>query len=109
MTVGRGNRSTGRKSIPSAMLSIKNPTLPDLGSNPGNRGERPVTNRLSSGTGYFMLKSTNRMNFNVYIFLNNNSIQKHCVKWKKHRPECGDYGHLGYGSAQFRTSSHSAP
>jgi hypothetical protein len=34
----------------SATLSTTNPTWTDLGSNPGLRGERPATNRLSHGT-----------------------------------------------------------
>jgi hypothetical protein len=44
------NRSTRRKTCPSATLSIKNPTWTDPESNPGLRGERPATNRLSHGT-----------------------------------------------------------
>jgi hypothetical protein len=31
-------------------LSTTNPTWPDLGSNPGRRGGKPLTNRLSYGT-----------------------------------------------------------
>jgi hypothetical protein len=43
------NRSTrGRNLI--ATLSTTNPTWTDPGSNPGLRGERPATNRLSHGT-----------------------------------------------------------
>jgi hypothetical protein len=44
------NRSTRRKARPSATLSTINPTWTDPGSNPGFRGERPATNRLSHGT-----------------------------------------------------------
>jgi hypothetical protein len=44
------NRSTRRKTCPSATLFTKNPMWTDQGSNPGLRGERPVTNRLSHGT-----------------------------------------------------------
>jgi hypothetical protein len=40
----------GGKSCPSATLSTTNPTWTDPGSNPGLRGERPATNRLSHGT-----------------------------------------------------------
>jgi hypothetical protein len=32
-----------------ATLSTTNPTWPDPGSNPGRRGEKPATNRLSYG------------------------------------------------------------
>jgi hypothetical protein len=41
------NRSTGGKPCPSATLSTTNPTWTDPCSNPGLRGERPATNRLS--------------------------------------------------------------
>jgi hypothetical protein len=44
------NRSTRRKTYPSAPLSTKNPKWTDPGSNPGLRGESPATNRLSHGT-----------------------------------------------------------
>jgi hypothetical protein len=44
------NRSTRRKTCPSATLSTTNPTWIDPGSNPGLSGERPATNRLSHGT-----------------------------------------------------------
>jgi hypothetical protein len=42
------NRSTWRKTCPSATLSTTNPTWTD----PGLRGERPATNRLSHDTAY---------------------------------------------------------
>jgi hypothetical protein len=35
---GRGNGSTRRKSAPSAALSVRNPTWPDVGLKPGHRG-----------------------------------------------------------------------
>jgi hypothetical protein len=44
------NRSTRGKTCPSATLSTTNTTWTDLGSNPGLRGGRPATNRLSHGT-----------------------------------------------------------
>jgi hypothetical protein len=44
------NRSTRKKTCPSATLSNKNPTWNDPGSNPGLRGDRPAANRLSHGT-----------------------------------------------------------
>jgi hypothetical protein len=37
------------KTRPSATLSSTNPTWPDAGSNPGRRGGKPATNRLSYG------------------------------------------------------------
>jgi hypothetical protein len=38
------------ENLPSATLSTTNPTWIDPGANPGLRGERPPTNRLSHGT-----------------------------------------------------------
>ena len=46
-TGGRGNRSTRRRTLPSANLSSINFTWTGLASNPGLCGERPATNRLS--------------------------------------------------------------
>jgi hypothetical protein len=37
------------KICPSATLSTTNPTWPDPRSNPGSRGGKPATNRLSYG------------------------------------------------------------
>jgi hypothetical protein len=44
------NWSTRGKTCPSATLPTTNPTWTDPGSNPGLRGGRPATNRLSYGT-----------------------------------------------------------
>jgi hypothetical protein len=44
------NRRTWRKTCPSVTLSATNPTSIYPGTNPGLRGERPPTNRLSHGT-----------------------------------------------------------
>jgi hypothetical protein len=38
------------ENLPSATLSTTNPTWIDPGANPGLRGKRPATNRLSHGT-----------------------------------------------------------
>jgi hypothetical protein len=46
------NRSTREKTCPSATLSTTDPTRTDPGSNPGLRGGRQATNRLSHGTYY---------------------------------------------------------
>jgi hypothetical protein len=46
--IGRGNQSTRRKYAP---VPLRPPQIPhDLGSNPGHRGGKPATNRLSYGT-----------------------------------------------------------
>ena len=47
------NRSIRGKTRCSATLSTTNPTWTDPGSNPGLRGERPATNRLSHGTAFY--------------------------------------------------------
>jgi hypothetical protein len=43
----RENRSTRRRTRPSATLSTIDLTWTGLGSNPGHSSERPATNRLS--------------------------------------------------------------
>jgi hypothetical protein len=43
------NEDWQEKPRPSATLSTTNPTWPDPGSNPGRRGGKPATNRLSCG------------------------------------------------------------
>jgi hypothetical protein len=45
----QGKPKYSEKTGPSATLSITNPTWPNLGSNPGRRGEKAETNRLSYG------------------------------------------------------------
>ena len=50
MKLTEENRSTRRKICPSATLTTTNLTWTDPGLNPGLRGERLATNRLSHGT-----------------------------------------------------------
>jgi hypothetical protein len=51
--IDRGKRMYfGKKTFTIATLSIANPTWTDVGSNPGLRGERPTTNRLSHGSAF---------------------------------------------------------
>jgi hypothetical protein len=48
VTIGKGNRSTRRKP---ALVPLCAPQIShDLGLNPGRRGGKPATNRLSYGT-----------------------------------------------------------
>jgi hypothetical protein len=42
-----GNRRNQRKKLSQCPLSTTNPTVTELDTNPGLRGERPATNRLS--------------------------------------------------------------
>jgi hypothetical protein len=49
--IGRGNRSTRRKPVPAPLCP---PQIPHVqGSNPGRRGGKPATNRLSYGVALF--------------------------------------------------------
>jgi hypothetical protein len=52
--IDRGKPTTRRKTCPSATLSTTNLTWIDPGSNPGLRGERPATSRLSHGMAWKM-------------------------------------------------------
>jgi hypothetical protein len=45
----QGKPKYSKKTHPSATLSTTNPTWPDPGKNPGRRGGKPATNRLSYG------------------------------------------------------------
>jgi hypothetical protein len=47
--IGRETEVLG-ETCPSATLCNTNPTWPDPGSNPGRRGGKPATNRLSYGS-----------------------------------------------------------
>jgi hypothetical protein len=60
------------KTCPSATLSITNPTWYDPGSNPGLRGGKPATNRLSYG------KASNSHLTEIYLWLYNP-----CVPWPR--------------------------
>jgi hypothetical protein len=46
------------ENLPSATLSTTNHTWIDPGANPGLRGERPATNRLSHGTARYFTYSS---------------------------------------------------
>jgi hypothetical protein len=54
------NQNTRGKPYLSATLYTTNPTWTDLGSNPGLRGEKPATNRLSNDTAFGELLQTFR-------------------------------------------------
>jgi hypothetical protein len=58
----QGKPRYSEETCPSATLSTTNPTWPDLGSNPGRRGGKPATNRLSYGTDYFFLDQRPKRN-----------------------------------------------
>jgi hypothetical protein len=46
--IGRGNRNTRKKPVPVPLCPPQTPRCPD--ANPGRRGEKPATNRLSYST-----------------------------------------------------------
>jgi hypothetical protein len=48
----QGKPKYSEKTYPSATLSTTNPPWPDPGSNPGCRGGKPATNRLSCGAAH---------------------------------------------------------
>jgi hypothetical protein len=52
MKIGMGKPKYSEKICSSATLSTTNPTWPDPGSNPGRRGRKPATNRLSYGAAF---------------------------------------------------------
>jgi hypothetical protein len=76
------NRSTLRKTCPTATLSTTNPTWTDSGSNPGLRGERPATNGLSHGTAVSVTFSCRRIYFQVYLL--SSAVRLHAVARGKH-------------------------
>jgi hypothetical protein len=53
----QGKPKHSENTCPSATLSTTNPTWPDLGSNPGRRGGKPSTNRLSYGMAVLRLST----------------------------------------------------
>jgi hypothetical protein len=68
------NRGTRRKTCPSATLSTTNPTCTDPGLNPGLRGERPATNRVSQTTNEnTQTRDTNDKLHHVIYSMNNNN------------------------------------
>jgi hypothetical protein len=55
MTIVQGKPKYSEKIRPSAPLSSTNPTWPNPGLNPGRRGGKPATKRLSYGAATFYL------------------------------------------------------
>jgi hypothetical protein len=64
-----GETEVLKKTFPSATLSTTNPTWPDLGSNPGRRDGKPVTNRVSCGTASNALSSEVDQDRNHHKFM----------------------------------------
>jgi hypothetical protein len=55
MKIGKGNRSTRRKLTPTPLCPPQIPLDQTPGSNPGRRGRKPATNRLSYGAAYAII------------------------------------------------------
>jgi hypothetical protein len=64
------NRSTRGNTSPSVTLSTTNPTWTDPGSNPGLRGGRPASNRLSHRT-----PMLSRLPFQVFMCLSSGMLR----------------------------------
>jgi hypothetical protein len=65
----QGKPKYSEKTCPSATFSTTNPTWPDPGSNPGRRGGKPATNRLSYGAAkewHILLNTGNLVRFEVF-------------------------------------------
>jgi hypothetical protein len=63
--IGRGNRSTGRKPAPVPLCPPQTPhACPD--ANPGRRGGKPASNRLSYGTAFKGVKSVSKRNTSFF-------------------------------------------
>jgi hypothetical protein len=65
-----GETEVLRENLPSATSSTTNPTWIDPGANPGLRGERPATNRLSHGTALRIDTNTSNFLLIQYVSLN---------------------------------------
>jgi hypothetical protein len=67
----RGNPKNSRKTCLSATLSTTNPTWTDLGTNPGRRGEKPATNRLS-----YVTTSNTHVTFHLHFAMSSLTFSK---------------------------------
>ena len=74
------NRSNRVKTCPSAALSATNPTWTEPESNPGLRGGRPATNRLSWHGLVLVLRCSTKIKYTL-IFSYSKTIQCHYFKW----------------------------
>jgi hypothetical protein len=74
----QGKPKYSEKTYPSATLSTTNPTWPGPGLNPGRRGGKPATNRLSYGAAMIYLVISLMMSRLNYI-----DSTSFCTQWKK--------------------------
>jgi hypothetical protein len=82
----QGKPKYSKKTCPSATLSTTNPTLPDPGSNPGRRGGKSATNRLSYGAAkVFNFASTPNLEYRVSVY-----ICSSVTGWSSYTPQAPD-------------------
>jgi hypothetical protein len=92
----QGKLKYSEKSCPSATLSTTNPTCPDLGSNPGHRGWKPATNRLSYGTAYAAVSCIRTFNYLIKsIILASPTISVHLFHTSEVRRNCSHFTSKG--------------
>jgi hypothetical protein len=60
-----------QKTCPTVTLSTINPTWPDLGSNPGSCGGKPVTDRLSYNTASLLKKGKGEHLMDIHLTFQN--------------------------------------
>jgi hypothetical protein len=70
----QGNPKYSEKTCPSPTLSTTNPTRPDPGSNPGRRGGKPATNRLSYGVA---ISTFSNIIYSMYILILSSHVLVH--------------------------------
>jgi hypothetical protein len=71
----QGKPKYSEKTCPVPLCPPQNPTWIDPGANPGLRGERPATNRLSHGTAFLFVMGT-------ILITRNRNIKKRVVEMK---------------------------
>jgi hypothetical protein len=72
MKTVQGKPKYSEKTCPSATLSTTNPTWSDPGLNPGRRGGKPATNRLSYGAalyGKFTVYRASLTDVNDFLYI----------------------------------------
>jgi hypothetical protein len=75
----QGKPKYSEKNCPGPTLSTTDPTWPDLGSNPGRRGGKPATNRLSYAKAYddvISLHYTVVPSFQLWRFVKSNKTRR---------------------------------
>jgi hypothetical protein len=77
----QGKSKYSEKTHPSATLSTTNPTWPDPGLNPGRRGGKPATNRLSCGTASYIIVLLLQLSPYIGEIIGNHQCGFQCNRW----------------------------